>query len=151
MKALLSNPHMKRAGAIIFITLMVIVMTGPEGNGAQPTYAFVGSFSQHLTFFGLFNPQRWVVFAILALIIVGIIALVKTSSRAWRNRTSFRGAAYQRVSGAYASIGRRSHQKSTRLSFYVIALVAAIALPHVITDQSWQTDIVQQVAVYLLL
>ncbi len=151
MKNFFGNPRLQRYGRTLLILLLIIVMTGPEGNGSQPTSGFTGSFGNHMSFFGFFYPQRWVVFVLLAGIIYGVISSVKLTVHWWRNRAIFRGDTYQRISRTVVATKRRSRLKSTRLGFYALGLAFALYFPHLVTEQSWQTLVVQDVLVYLLL
>lgn len=150
MKELWQNPRVKRIGTIVLIAVLVTVMTGPEGNGAEPTAGFTGSFAAQASFFGIFTGQRWIVFSLLTLIVVGAIALVKFVRRSWHDRAQRGGSDSSAASGG-KPLRRWMDMKSSRYAFYVIVLVLAIFLPHVITDNSWQTQIVQQILVYILL
>ncbi len=151
MKAFFANPRVQRTGRIGLILLLIIVMTGPEGNGSQPTAGFTGSFGDHMSFFGLFYPQRWVVFLLLALIVLAVIALVKATSRWWHERGAAGSPSYAKVTSTISATKRRARSRSTRLTLYGLALVFALYFPHLVTDQSWQTLVVQDVLVYLLL
>lgn len=151
MKSFFANPRLQRYGRTSLILLLIIVMTGPEGNGSQPTAGFTGSFGNHMSFFGFIYPQRWVVFLLLTLIVTSVIWLVKFTVRWWRGRNVLRGGGYQRVAQTLAATKRRARYRSTRLSFYALALAFALYFPHLVTDQSWQTLVVQDVLVYLLL
>ncbi len=151
MKELWQNPRVKRVGTIALIAVAVTIMTGPEGNGAEPTAGFTGSFASHVTFFGLFTAERWIVFLLMTLIVVALTWTIRHVNRSWPHRTDFRGRVAQTLSTTIQGSKQRSKLKSTRYVLYLVALVLAIGLPHVITDNSWQTQIVQQILVYILL
>lgn len=151
MKTFFQNPRVQRSGRTALILLLIIVMTGPEGSGTQPTAGFTGSFGNHMSFFGLFYPQRWVVFLLLTLIVVGLTSLVKMAHRWWIERQRAGNNAVARVAKTLAATKQRARHRSTRLSLYAVALAFALYFPHLVTDQSWQTLVVQDVLVYLLL
>ena len=151
MKNFFADPRVQRFGRITLILLLIIVATGPEGNGSQPTAGFTGSFGNHMSFFGIFYPQRWVVFLLLTLIVLGVIWLFKFTRRWLRNRTVLRGVKYQAF--VRRAIGAKdvARSRSTRRVLYAVALAFALYFPHLVTDHSWQTLVVQDVLVYLLL
>jgi branched-chain amino acid transport system permease protein len=151
IREFLQNPKVKRVGMIIAIAIGLAVMTGPEGNGNAPTSGITGSFSVQTSFFGFFTTYRWIVFTLFTLIVLGVIWLVKFATRSWRNRTWFRGLGYQAIKRADDTIRAYSRKKPTQFSFYGVVLIFAIYLPHLVTDNSWQTNIVQQIFVYILL
>lgn len=151
MKDFFTNPRVQRTGRIGLILLLIIVMTGPEGNGSQPTAGFTGSFGNHMSFFGFFYPQRWVVFLLLTVIVLAVIALVKATNRWWHERGAAGSPSYAKVTSTISATKRRARSRSTRLTLYGLALAFALYFPHLVTDQSWQTLVVQDVLVYLLL
>lgn len=151
MKELWHNTHVKRIATIALIAAVVTIMTGPEGNGAEPTAGFTGSFASHVTFFGLFTAERWIVALLMTVVVVALTWSVRYVHRSWSDRTYFRGDAAQAMTSMIQGSKRRSKLKSTRYFLFGIGLVLAIGLPHVITDNSWQTQIVQQILVYVLL
>ena len=151
MKSLFADARLQRLGRSVLILLLVIVMTGPEGNGSQPTAGFTGSFSDHMSFFGLFYPQRWIVFVLLTLVVLSVVELSKKFIRSWRSGPISQGDFHGRVVKMSSAAKERSRHRSTRRTFYGLALVLALYFPHLVTDHSWQTLVVQDVLVYLLL
>ncbi|MBU6514703.1 MAG: branched-chain amino acid ABC transporter permease [Acidobacteriota bacterium] len=144
--------HMvKRVAGAILIGLLVLVMTGPQGNGSEPTSGFTGSFSEHMSFFGFFTPPRWITFALLALVLSLLVMFAKYSHRAWRRAQESGAAAARAVASAAARVKYVRSRRSGRYSGYALLVLLGIFLPRIITSQSWQTNIVQLVAVYILL
>ena len=142
MKNFFSSPLVKRVGAMVALWATVTVMTGPPGNPAQPTLGFTSSFTERVSFFGLFPTPRGVLFAALGLILAGIVVLYRRILHTPVQR------AKASIVPTYQSI---SAKRSVRGSWYAAALVVAIMLPHVVTDPFWQSAMVSQIAIYTLL
>ena len=65
MKNFFSSPLVKRVGAMVALWATVTVMTGPPGNPAQPTLGFTSSFTERVSFFGLFPTPRGVLLSLI--------------------------------------------------------------------------------------
>ncbi len=139
----LNAPALKRWSSLVALYAIVTVMTGPPGNQSSPTLGFTSSFSESVSFFGLFPAPRGVFFAALFVIIGGGLALYRRTAL-----KSVLSGARTAVAPRYAALTQR---KATRGVFYAIVLLVAIVLPHVVTDPFWQSAMVSQIAIYVLL
>jgi branched-chain amino acid transport system permease protein len=151
MREFLHRPIIKRLVESFFVWLLILIMTGPEGSGSSPTAGLTGSFSEHMSFFALFDPPRWITFALLAVLVGALVAGLRGAHRAW-NRAKAQGSAATGAVAHLVSVTRRVHRlRAGRYSEYVVLVGLALLLPRVITSQSWQTNIVQEIAIYVLL
>jgi branched-chain amino acid transport system permease protein len=131
----------QRLATALIISQLVCLMTGPAGSTAQPTYGLKESFVEPSSFFGLFRTQRWLVFAGLGIVLFCVQVLWQSRGQQIRHSLRFVGA-------TRATIRKKS---SLRISLIMLALVVAVALPHIVTDPFWQAALVEQIAVYMLL
>ena len=142
----LQSPTAKRWGSLIALYAVVTVMTGPPGNQSSPTLGFTSSFTETVSFFGLFPAPRGVFFAGLFALVIGFMWLVR-----WSRGTKI-GQLRTAVTVATLDFYREAAERRfARTGFYLVALVIAIALPHVVTDPFWQQAMVSQIAIYVLL
>jgi len=141
----LQGPLARRVGITAGVTVLLMVMTGPSGSTSQPTAGFVGSFSERSSFFGLFVTQRWLVWFGLALIVSGLIKLVK----GFRAKYPDVAAIPAEVASAVKSPFQK--MRSLRYSTYGVLIILAVLLPIFVTDGFWQQSLVEQVAIFVLL
>ena len=137
------SASMTRWGTLIALYAVVTVVTGPPGNQAAPTLGFTSSFSESVSFFGLFPAPRGVFFAALFLVIGVLGRLSQTKSF-----RLFTRKAHEELAPRYQNF---KQHRSTRTTFYVVALIVAIMVPHVVKDPFWQSAMVSQIAIYVLL
>jgi len=140
------SPAAKRWGSLIALYAVVTVMTGPPGNQSSPTLGFTSSFSETVSFFGLFPAPRGLFFAGLFASVIGFIWLLRWSRTLKIDR--FRREYSVALSELYQGVAQR---RAARGGFYLVALGVAIVLPHLVTDPFWQQAMVSQIAIYVLL
>ena len=151
MSRIFQGAMAKRLLGAFLVWLLVLIMTGPQGNGSKPTAGLTGSFTERMSFFGFFDPQRWLTFLLLAVVLGVVVYALRALRRTWSSAQES-GAAVTGAASKMVTVSRRLHRlRSGRYSEYVVLVALALALPHVITSQSWQTNIVQEIAVYVLL
>ncbi len=142
MMKFLRSAQAKKLGSWLALVVTVTVMTGPPGNPTQPTLGFTSSFSERVSFFGLFPAPRGVLFLALALLVAGAVLAYSRVAKAPVQRA--RAAVvpkYQALAG----------KRTFRLSWYAVVLLGAVLLPHLVTDPFWQSAMVSQIAIYILL
>jgi branched-chain amino acid transport system permease protein len=131
----------RRLFSSLAIMAVVELVTGPPGSTTTPMAGISGSFKERFSFFGLFAGQRWMVFLVLGLAFYGIWSYWLTNGQRVKSAASRSVAAPQRM----------VRVKSVRWSVALVLLLVAILLPHFVTDPFWQTAMVEQIAVYVLL
>ncbi len=137
----LRTPTGRRAITSIATMAVVALMTGPSGSATEPTAGPVGSYGERVSIFGLFAGPRWFLFLIFAAIMWGVWTL-------WLQRgTQLRSAA----SMALTVPKRGFALKPVRLVFYAALIAVGVVFPHVVTSQYWQSVMVEQIAVFVLL
>lgn len=100
-----------------------------------------GSFSERASFFGLFRSLRWVEFLALALLLFGAWTI-------WLSKRSELRTTYAALTAAPRSAMRFPW---VRWSLAAVGLGVAIALPHVETQPYWQSVMVEEIGVFVLL
>jgi branched-chain amino acid transport system permease protein len=141
MNEKLRKPQVSRFLSSLAAMALVAVMTGPPGSSTTPTAGFTGSFSEKASFFGLFPSPRWAEFLVFALLMFGVWSL-------WLSK----GSQFKAGASAALSVPRAvSQQRTVRWGFGLALLVAAILLPHVVTDAFWQAAMVEQLELFVLL
>jgi branched-chain amino acid transport system permease protein len=141
MKTLLRHPLIQRSLLWIAGLEVVALMTGPAGSSTAPTAGFHGSWLTSISFFGLVSLPRAVIFAIVGLLIAGVLQL--------RQRSGLSLAAP--VAAVRRQLGTQWTKRPVRWSSVAILAAVLLVLPSVITDPFWQSTLVLQVAVYVLL
>jgi branched-chain amino acid transport system permease protein len=141
VKKLWRGPAARRLFISLSVMAVLEVMTGPPGSTATPLAGIDGSFAEKASFFGLFAGQRWLLFLSFALVVFGIWSF-------WLSMGTEMAAA---VSPARQLITVATRRKPVRWSFMLVLLAVAIILPIVETDPYWQSVMVEEIAVYVLL
>jgi branched-chain amino acid transport system permease protein len=135
------HPVVRRLTVSLAVAAVVAVITGPPGSNEQPTEGLTHSFTQPSPFFGLFQTQRWVVFFFFALVGFALWS-------AWLSRGHIVKTAVGRAMATPRSVAAR---RPVRTGLLVALLALALALPHLISDPFWQSAMVEQIGVYILL
>lgn len=141
MKDFLKKPFVTHLFMSICVLAVIELMTGPPGSSTTPTAGFSGSFGESASFFGLFATYRFVVFLALAL----ILAVIWTF---WQARGV---QVRQGLNTGLATPRAAWRKKPVRAGFLLLLLVFAVFLPHIETDPYWQSVMVEQIAVFVLL
>ena len=131
----------RRLVTSLAVVAVVELMTGPSGSFAAPTTGLIGSYNERVSVYGLFVGRRWMVFLVLALVFFGVWS-------AWlrwgpRTRASWRST--------MATPREMAARRPVRWGFYLVLLVVAGFLPHLVNDPYWQSVLVEQIAVFVLL
>lgn len=141
MRFFFKQPWVSRLFTSLSVMALIAVVTGPPGSTATPWEGFSGSFTEKASVFGLFPGQRWLVFLGLG----GIVFAVWTLWLA-------RGSAVQNSVNSILKGPRDLVQhRIFRVSAIGVIFLFAIILPHIETDPFWQSVMVEQIAVYVLL
>ncbi len=141
MRDVWRSPLARRLARFFAITAVIELMTGPPGSTQTPLAGVDGSFGNKESFFGLFPAPRWTIFLVLALIVFGL-------STVWRLKGASVKAGYATVMAMPRSLTQRRPVRWTLL----LALVAfAILLPHIETDPYWQSQMTEEIGVFVLL
>ncbi len=135
------RPSVVRLASSVSVMAAVELVTGPPGSNAAPMAGVSGSFAEKVSFFGLFASPRWSVFLVYALVLYGVWSLWLHRGRQIRNAASV-------VLARPRNIAQRG---TIRWSAAVVLVVVAALLPHFVSDPFWQTAMVEQIAVYVLL
>ena len=141
MKRWFHTPEVYRAVRFVAITAVIEVVTGPPGSTATPIAGFTGSFAEPASFFGFFRSQRWTVFLALALLAYIVSSL-------WRR---YKGVIATVREAAISRPRNVARLRPVRWSMIIALLAVAVLLPRLVTDPFWQTAMVEQIAVYVLL
>lgn len=141
MKELLRNSRVRRLFTVLMIVALVELMTGPPGSTQTPMAGIGGSFTERESFFGLFATGRWAVFLALAIIVYGISML-------WMVMGTQIKSAYSLATTVPRLVTKR---RSVRWTALLVLLVFAILLPHIESDPYWQSQMVEEIAVFVLL
>lgn len=141
MKDFLKKPFVTHLLTSIGVLAVIEIMTGPPGSSTTPTAGFSGSFKESASFFGLFATYRFVVFLAFAV----ILAVVWTF---WQSRGS---TIRQGLNAGLATPRAIWQRKPVRAGFLLLLLFVAVLLPHIETDPYWQSVMVEQIAVFVLL
>jgi branched-chain amino acid transport system permease protein len=123
------------------VMALLEVMTGPPGSTATPLAGINGSFTEKASIFGLFASQRWVLFLIFTLVVFGFWTL-------WLSRGSQIKLGYNKLSALPRAATKR---KPVKWGMLAVLLGVAIILPLVETDPYWQSVMVEEIAVFVLL
>jgi branched-chain amino acid transport system permease protein len=141
MPRLWESSHLRRVAISLAISAVIAVVTGPPGSAEQPAAGLSGSFTEKSSFYGLFETNRWVVFVFVGLVIWGFWTLWLHQGR----RTKTFSANLLRKPRAVAS------RRPIRWSAALVLIVIGFLLPTFVTDPFWQTVMVEQIAIYVLL
>jgi branched-chain amino acid transport system permease protein len=141
MKAFVKRPFVSHLLTSIGAMAIFELMTGPPGSSTTPTAGFTGSFGERASFFGLFATYRFVVFLALAVIVSGVWTL-------WQSRGS---VIKHGVNTGLARPRAAWQLKPVRTGFFLALFIFALFLPHLETDPYWQSVMVEEIAVYVLL
>ena len=141
MQKYFRSPFALRLYRTLALTALIALMTGAPGQQQTPNLGLKLSYFQHVSFFGLFVTQRWVVFLALGLMVLGISELTR------RYRPVVR-TLRQRVIAGPARIFEKRLVKLTGLAFLFLI---AFMIPTLVTNAYWRAAMVEQVAVYVLL
>ena len=120
---------------------VLALLTGPPGSSSTPMAGISGSFGESASFFGLFPAPRWILFLAFALVMFGV----------WTSWVLKGLQARTALSSMMAGPRQISRRKSVRWTIVFIAAVVALALPHIETDPYWQSVMVEQIGVFVLL
>jgi len=142
MKNFFTSPLAKRIGAMVTLVATIAVMTGPPGDPTHPMAGFTGSFTERVSFFGLFPAPRGVLFAALGLLAAGVVLMYRRQAQPSVAKLR------DKVVPQYHALAAK---KPVRGLWYTAVLLVAIVLPHVVTDPFWQSAMVSQIAIYTLL
>jgi len=141
MNTFLKSKLLKQVVTTLMISFLVCVVTGPSGSPTAPASGFTGSFNNKSSFFGIFSAPRWTIFVFLGLLVYLSFRIKLKYSE---NISSFTDKAL--------FIPRKiSRNQSTRRVTIGALVVFSLILPKIVTDQFWQTVLVSQIAVYVLL
>ena len=77
MQKYFRSPFALRLYRTLALTALIALMTGAPGQQQTPNLGLKLSYFQHVSFFGLFVTQRWVVFLALGLMVLGISELTR--------------------------------------------------------------------------
>ncbi len=141
MRRVWDNPLVRRLMASMAIAVVVAVVTGPPGSSEKPSAGLSGSFAEKSSFFGLFQTRRFVVFVAFALLFWGAWSLWL----AWGEMVKFRSTKLLRRPRAV------TERRSIRWSAAIVLIVIGFLLPTFVHDPFWQTVMVEQIAIYVLL
>ena len=141
MQKYFRSPFALRLYRTLALTALIALMTGAPGQQQTPNLGLKLSYFQHVSFFGLFVTQRWVVFLALGLMVLGISELTR------RYRPVVR-TLRQRVIAGPARIFEKRLVKLTGLAFLFLI---AFMIPTLVTNAYWRAAMVEQVAVYVRL
>ena len=141
MNNLFKSKLLKQLSTTLLISLLVCVVTGPSGSPTAPASGFTGSFNSKSSFFGLFGAPRWTIFVFLGLLIFA----------AYRVKANYSNY-ISKITDKALFIPRKitRHQSTRRVSIGAL-LVISLILPKIVTDHFWQTVLVSQIAIYILL
>jgi branched-chain amino acid transport system permease protein len=117
------------------------LMTGPPGSSTTPTAGITGSFAERSSFFGFFNAYRWTVFLFFALVMYGVWTL-------WLARGTQIKSGFAAVTTAPRAATQR---RTVRWTIAAIVFIFALLLPHIETQSYWQSVMVEEIAVFVLL
>ncbi|MGC8498062.1 MAG: branched-chain amino acid ABC transporter permease [Acidimicrobiales bacterium] len=135
------SPASRRLVTSLATMAVVALMTGPSGSATQPTVGPSGSFGEHVSIFGLFPGPRWLLFFLFSLVMWGIWSL-------WLRRgTSLKAVASTLTTPPKRAFGHRP----VRWGFYIVLIGVGVIFPHLITSQYWQSVMVEQIGVFVLL
>jgi branched-chain amino acid transport system permease protein len=138
----LQRPQLRRLMTILVVTAVIELMTGESGNATTPpTTGPHGAFFEKVSYFGLFDTRRWVVFLTLGVIVFGLTFVFARFGPPVRKRTHALMVAPTRL----------VHKRSSRFVVYAVLLIVALAIPHIVTQSYWMYLIVEQVGVWILL
>jgi len=141
MNTFFKSKLLKQLISTLLISILVCVVTGPSGSPTAPASGFTGSFNNKSSFFGLFVAPRWTIFLFLGLLVYG----------SYRVKSNF-SEGISRFSDKTFRIPRKIlRNQSTRRVTIGALVVFSLVLPKIVTDHFWQTVLVSQIAVYVLL
>ena len=136
------------------IVALIELMTGPAGSQQAPFSGIQGSFADRASFFGLFATYRWVTFLGIAIVVALLIWLVQRG-RTWFTQRPNTSMARKTISTAKSLLVMKPRvvlqHRPVRWAGAIALVVIAFALPHVVTDPFWQTQMVEAIAIYVLL
>jgi branched-chain amino acid transport system permease protein len=135
------KPSSRRLVTSLAVMALLEVMTGPPGSTATPLAGINGSFTEKASFFGLFAGQRWLLFLVFDLVMFGVWTL-------WLSRGSQIKSGYAAITALPRAATKR---KPVQWAMLAILLAVAIVLPLVETDPYWQSVMVEEIAVFVLL
>ena len=137
----LKHKALGRFFSLALAMAVVELVTGPPGSNETPTAGCSGSFGEKVSFFGLFPVPRIVQFLAFTVIIYFLISL-------WRSYGD-------RLRDGVRSLTERpravANKGSVRWGVAAALVVIGALLPRFVTDPFWQTAMVEQIAVYVLL
>jgi branched-chain amino acid transport system permease protein len=141
MRSPVAATQIRRFLALLALMAVVELITGPPGSAEEPTIGITRSFSEPTSFFGLFVTPRFVLFFAFTVIIYLVAWL-------WRSQSTSIVAIWNTTTAQPRAFTQR---RTVRLSTRGGLLVIAIVLPLIVTDPFWQSSLVEQIAVYILL